>query len=71
MLAIKGLGRSTIDAVVAERKENGPYKDLNDLCRRLYGKDVGRKNIESLIRCGALDCFPITEEVCLLLWSKS
>ena len=53
--AIKGLGRSVIDAVVAQRNENGIYTSLKDFVTRLSGKEVNKKTIESLIKAGAMD----------------
>jgi len=57
LLAVKGLGRAAIENLVAEREENGPFCDFLDFCTRLHGKDLNRRGIESLIRCGALDGF--------------
>jgi DNA polymerase-3 subunit alpha len=53
--AIKGVGASAIAAIVDERSENGPYKDLFDFCQRVDPRKVNRRVIEALIRCGALD----------------
>jgi DNA polymerase-3 subunit alpha len=53
--ALKGVGRGVIDAIVAERDENGPFADLFDFCRRLDGRKVNRRVIEALIKSGAMD----------------
>lgn len=53
--AIKGLGRSAIDAILSSRKESGPFQDLFDLCKRIDLRKVNRRTLESLIRAGALD----------------
>ncbi|MBQ2895176.1 MAG: DNA polymerase III subunit alpha [Oscillospiraceae bacterium] len=55
LVAIKGIGRSFIDALMAERAENGPFRGLDEFCRRLYGRDLNRRAVESLIRAGAFD----------------
>jgi DNA polymerase-3 subunit alpha len=57
LLAIKGLGEDVVDHMIAERKTNGPYKDLADFVLRLPGKTVNRKSLECLIRSGAMDRF--------------
>ena len=31
--AIKGVGRAAVESLIAERKQNGPFADLFDLCR--------------------------------------
>ena len=56
-LGVKNLGRSVMEALVRERELNGRYTDLDDLCERMYGLDLNRRAVESLIKCGALDSF--------------
>ena len=53
--AIKGTGQSAVEAIVAERKARGPFKDLFDFCRRVDKRLVNRRAIEALIRAGAFD----------------
>lgn len=56
--AVKNLGDGMIAAIMAEREKNGAFRDLNDFCERLYGKESNKRMMESLIRCGAMDSFP-------------
>ncbi|WP_148715147.1 DNA polymerase III subunit alpha [Chitinolyticbacter meiyuanensis] len=53
--AIKGVGESAVNMIVAERQANGPYADLYDFCRRTDKKEVNKRVIEALIRGGAFD----------------
>jgi DNA polymerase-3 subunit alpha len=53
--AIKGVGQSVVDHVVAERERGGPYGDLSDLCRRVDSNKIGRRVLEALTCSGALD----------------
>jgi DNA polymerase-3 subunit alpha len=53
--AIKGVGRSAVEALLAERESRGAFNDLNDLCRRSDGHKAGRRTLEALIQAGALD----------------
>lgn len=53
--AIKGLGKAVIDEIVLERKKNGFYRDLKDFAKRLSGKEVNKRTLESFIKAGALD----------------
>ncbi|HUF72460.1 MAG TPA: DNA polymerase III subunit alpha [Gammaproteobacteria bacterium] len=53
--AIKGVGRSVVDHLVAERERSGPYRDLSDLCRRIDSNRIGRRVLEALTCAGALD----------------
>lgn len=50
--AIKGVGRPVIEAIVAERQERGPFKNIKDFARRLSGKEVNKRTIESFIKAG-------------------
>ena len=57
MSAIKGCGGSAAEAIMKERKKNGPFKDIFDLCERIDSSKCGKSSIETLIKAGALDCF--------------
>lgn len=41
--------------LVKEREQHGPYASFIDFCKRLYGTELNRRALESLIKCGALD----------------
>jgi len=55
MGAIKGIGEGVVEAVVAERKKNGPFRSLYDFCRRIDTKKIGKKSLELLIESGCFD----------------
>src|SRR3989339_227287 len=57
--AIKNLGEHIAEEIYRERKERGAYKDLKDLLTRVTDKDLNKKSLESLAKCGALDSFGI------------
>ena len=54
LLAVKNLGRAFIDQIIAERALK-PYRSFYDFCKRLYGRNMNSRAVESLIRCGAFD----------------
>lgn len=60
MGAIKGVGESVLDAIVQERQENGPFRDIFDLTERVESKALNRSALEALIKVGALDSLPGT-----------
>ena len=62
LTAIKSVGRPVIEAVVKERKERGPYKNLKDFITRVSDKDVNKKAIENFIKAGAFDSLPGTRK---------
>lgn len=51
--AIKGVGKSVIDAIVEERRIGGKFDSLTDFATRLSGKEVNKRTIESFIKAGA------------------
>ena len=55
--AIKNIGDHIAEEIIRERKANGPYKDIGDFLERVQDKDLNKKSLESLIKCGGLDQF--------------
>ena len=55
LLAIKNLGVAFIHSILKEREESGPFVSFYDFCKRMHGKDMNKRALESLIKCGALD----------------
>jgi len=55
--AIKGVGTKAVEAIVKERIENGPFKNLGDFFERISTSVVGQGTVETLIKAGAFDCF--------------
>jgi DNA polymerase-3 subunit alpha len=53
--AIKGVGASAVEAIIAERAAHGPFGSLADLCRRIDLTKVNRRVLEAMIRSGCLD----------------
>jgi DNA polymerase-3 subunit alpha len=53
--AIKSLGQSAVESILAARTEGGAFKSLYDFCERVDLGAVNRRMIESLIKAGALD----------------
>ena len=53
--AIKGVGESAIESIIAARDSAEPYRDLFEFCRRIEPRKVNKRVLESLIRAGALD----------------
>ena len=55
LLAVKNLGRGAIARMVDERRGGGEFTSFYNFCKRMTGRDLNRRAIESLIKCGALD----------------
>ena len=63
--SVKNVGEHIADVIYRERKNNGRYKNMEDILRRCRDKDLNKKSLESLIRCGAMDTFGIDRGVLL------
>ena len=55
--SIKNVGKTLVDRMVEERKQNGPFKSLTDFCRRMQDLDLNKRAMENLIKAGAFDSF--------------
>lgn len=55
LLSIKNVGENIVKAITEERKKNGKFVSLEDFISRVQHKDLNKKSLESLIKCGALD----------------
>jgi DNA polymerase-3 subunit alpha len=55
--AVKNVGEHIVDVLIEERIKNGKFKDIFDLLERIIDKDLNKKSLESLVKCGALDQF--------------
>ena len=57
LVAVKGVGDSAVDALAEERKNNGPFANVFDLCKRVPGRLLNKRTLESMALGGAFDCF--------------
>ncbi|MEG0857100.1 MAG: DNA polymerase III subunit alpha [Terrisporobacter sp.] len=55
LAAVKNVGVNVINNIIKERQTNGEFKDFTDLVKRLDSKDLNKRVLESLIKCGAFD----------------
>src|SRR3989344_6901488 len=55
--AIKNVGHNIVRTIVSERKNLGQFKSITDFVERVQSRDLNKKSMESLIKCGAFDNF--------------
>ena len=55
LVAVKNVGEGAIEAILEERRANGPFDSLFHFCERVDLRKVNKRVVESLIRCGAFD----------------
>ncbi|MBP7741076.1 MAG: DNA polymerase III subunit alpha [Candidatus Pacebacteria bacterium] len=57
LTSIKNFGEGISRAIIEERARGGPFATLSEFLSRVGSKNLNRKSLESLIKCGALDTF--------------
>lgn len=55
LLAIKNIGKGFILNIIKERETGGRFTSLYDFCNRMQGREMNKRAVESLIKCGAFD----------------
>ncbi|MDQ5962896.1 MAG: polymerase subunit alpha, partial [Patescibacteria group bacterium] len=55
LYTIKNLGTDIADAIINERIRSGPFTSFENFIVRIEHKNLNRKSLESLTKCGALD----------------
>ena len=55
LAAIKNVGEGAVEAVLAARKEGGPFRSLFDFCDRVDLRAVNRRVVESFVKSGSFD----------------
>ncbi len=57
LAAVKNVGEGPVHVILEARAKEGPFKDLDDFCRRVDLRQVNRRALESFIKVGTLRCF--------------
>jgi DNA polymerase-3 subunit alpha len=55
---IKSIGHASLDNILEQRKKDGPFTDLLNLCSRIDLRTSNKRVLENLICAGALDTLP-------------
>jgi DNA polymerase-3 subunit alpha len=55
MGVVKNVGSSAVEGIVEARQKGGPYRDIEDFCKRADLSAANSRAIEHLARCGAFD----------------
>ena len=57
--AIKGVGHGVVEAIIEQRRKDGFFDSLFDLCTRMPLRSISRKTLEALAYAGAFDDFGV------------
>ncbi len=70
MAAVKNVGENAVGELILERIEKGIFKSFSDFCERVGGRDINKRCVESLIKCGAFDSFGIFRSKLMAVYEK-
>lgn len=66
LAGLKGVGEKVVELIIAEREENGPFKDFYDYIFRVPADACNKRVVEALVKAGAFDSTGYTRRQ---LWS--
>jgi DNA polymerase-3 subunit alpha len=55
LAGVKNVGEGAIESILQAREEGEAFESLADFARRVDGRKVNRRVVESLVKCGAFD----------------
>jgi DNA polymerase-3 subunit alpha len=55
LAAIKNVGGAAIRPIISTREQGGPFKSIEDFCRRADLRNLNKRALESIIKAGAMD----------------
>ncbi|MCR5250152.1 MAG: DNA polymerase III subunit alpha [Lachnospiraceae bacterium] len=62
LVAISGIGNGFVQELMDEREAHGEFRDAADFLERMIPKGVNKRQVENLIKAGAMDCFGATRK---------
>lgn len=70
MAAIKNVGYSAIEEIVAEREKSGEFKSFVNFMNRMAASQINKKQIECLIYAGTFDSFGHTRSQLIAVYEQ-
>ncbi len=70
LAAIKNVGENAIQSMITERSENGIFTTFLDFCQRIEGREINKRCIESLIKCGAFDSLNVYRSKLMAVYER-
>ncbi|MBO6053154.1 MAG: DNA polymerase III subunit alpha [Clostridia bacterium] len=68
LTALKNIGANFIAKIVEEREQNGLFRDFDDFIERMGGRELNKKQLETLIKSGALDSLGVARSRLLAVY---
>ena len=70
LAAVKNVGINAIESIIRARKEKGRFEGLYDFLQKIDYSVINKRTVESLIKCGAFDCFQVYRSRMLAVYEK-
>lgn len=55
LMAVKNVGGNIVSVIIEERARGGEFQGITDFLTRIKHRDLNKKSLESIIKCGAFD----------------
>ncbi len=69
LLAIRNVGRPFVEAILSERAKR-PFRSFEEFLERMKGRELNRRQVEALIKCGAFDRLGVYRSRLLAVYEK-
>ncbi len=70
LAAVKNVGINAILSIIRARQEKGQFEGLYDFLQKVDYGVINKRTVESLIKCGAFDCFKVYRSRMLAVYEK-
>ncbi|MBM7614195.1 DNA polymerase III subunit alpha [Alkaliphilus hydrothermalis] len=70
LAAVKNVGVNMIEAIAEARERKGDFVSFYDFCQKVESRDLNKRAVESLIKCGAFDCLEIFRSQLLAIYER-
>lgn len=70
LAAVKNVGENAVNEIVKVRKTKGNFDDFSDFCESIEGKDINKRCVESLIKCGAFDSMNVFRSKLMAVYER-
>lgn len=70
LAAVKNVGINAIHSIITARQEKGRFEGLYDFLQKIDYSLINKRTVESLIKCGAFDCFHVYRSRMLAVYEK-
>lgn len=71
LAAVKNVGGTALELIIAEREENGKFTSLSNFCNRVDSRKVNHRVIEALIRSGSFDSLGLKRSQFMAILDKA